>query len=608
MIDIDNWMRELEEEEDIEIKNNEEYQTKLFEEYVLRGSDHQEERRKLNERYLSGEELMGEHGLRKELAAFDMSYFGRAYLPHYFIRKSPHFHEELDEIWSRGVMKGRNPLKEAKVISRLKGSRQVVAAPRGHAKSTNFTFKDSLHAILYAYKHYILILSDSSEQAEGFLDDIKTELEDNANIIMDFGSLKGDKAWRTGVILTKTDIKAEAIGSGKKVRGRRHRNWRPDLIVLDDIENDENVNTPEQRRKLKNWFDKAVSKAGDPSGVELPENKFVVHKYKAKSGHASRAGIMRVVSWMYLFKNYDIKDWVSFCEVFGMPLRLGKYDASASESDKKQLMEAIISLGTDAAGIVPSSTMIEFIESQKTTSVEIYEKLARYCDEQISKAILGQTLTSDSGGGSYAQSKTHNEVRHDLTVADAKSLAVTIRRDIIRPLVEFNYGSEANIPFFGFDCHEVEDQKEVVEIYKTLACDMGLEIPKSHIYKKFNIPKPENGEEVLKPPQAGMMTAQQQPMETTEELKLKQEEGQAEQRQVDTIVSIANKQSEDIFREMMKPIFKMIDKAEDMDELQKVLKDEKKLRELYQDMESPELEDLIQQGIYLSHLIGRSMD
>lgn len=213
-----------------------------------------------------------------------------------------------------------------------------------------------------------------------------------------------------------------------------------------------------------------------PSGVELPENKFVVHKYKAKSGHASRAGIMRVVSWMYLFKNYDIKDWVSFCEVFGMPLRLGKYDASASESDKKQLMEAIISLGTDAAGIVPSSTMIEFIESQKTTSVEIYEKLARYCDEQISKAILGQTLTSDSGGGSYAQSKTHNEVRHDLTVADAKSLAVTIRRDIIRPLVEFNYGSEANIPFFGFDCHEVEDQKEVVEIYKTLALVNSLDI------------------------------------------------------------------------------------------------------------------------------------
>ena len=93
---------------------------------------------------------------------------------------------------------------------------------------------------------------------------------------------------------------------------------------------------------------------------------------------------------------------------------------------------------------------------------------------------------------------------------------------------------------------------------------MGLEIPKSHIYKKFNIPKPEDGEEVLKPPQNGVAMGQPSPMETAEELKLKQVEGQKEQVQVDTIVSVANKQAEGIFREMVKPIFKMIDKAEDM--------------------------------------------
>lgn len=350
-----------------------------------------------------------------------------------------------------------------------------------------------------------------------------------------------------------------------------------------------------------------------PSGIELPENKFVVHRYKAKSGHPSRAGVMRVVSWMYLFKNYDIKDWVSFCEVFGMPLRLGKYDASASEDDKRQLMEAIISLGTDAAGIVPSSTMIEFIESNKTTSVEIYEKLARYCDEQMSKAILGQTLTSDSGGGSYAQSKTHNDVRHDLTVADAKALAVTIRRDIIRPLVEFNFGEDAELPFFTFDCQEVEDQKETVEIYKTLVCDMGLEIPKGHIYKKFSIPEPEEGEEVLKPPVKQMAPAvagssEILPEKTSPEDVKALKDGVDEQQQVDGIVSMANKQAADIFREMLKPILKAIDTASDMDELQAVLKDETKLKELYGQMESPELDDMIQQGIYLSHLVGRSMD
>ncbi|MFR3751468.1 MAG: DUF935 family protein [Enterocloster sp.] len=76
-------------------------------------------------------------------------------------------------------------------------------------------------------------------------------------------------------------------------------------------------------------------------------------------------------------------------------------------------------MGTDAAGIVPSGTDIRFIESNKQSSVDIYERLARFCDEQMSKAIVGQTLTSDSGG-SYAQSKTHNDVRKDLTEADCK--------------------------------------------------------------------------------------------------------------------------------------------------------------------------------------------
>ena len=345
-----------------------------------------------------------------------------------------------------------------------------------------------------------------------------------------------------------------------------------------------------------------------PSGISLPENKFVVHRYKAKSGHVSRAGLFRVTAWMYLFKNYDIKDWVSFCEVYGMPLRLGKYDASASEDDKRQLMEAIVRLGTDAAGIVPSSTMIEFIEANKTTSVDLYENFARFADEQISKAVLGQTLTSDSGGGSYAQSKTHNEVRHDLTAADAKALAVTIRRDIIRPLVEFNFGFDVNIPFFEFDCREVEDQKEAVEVLKTLACDMGLQIPTSYIYRKFNIPEPEENEDVLQPQfYSGADTGQADPVES-EELKLTQDAESKEQAQIDTIVGISNKQAEDIFREMMKPLFRLIDDAADMKELQKALKDGDTLRRLYQEMENPELEELLQQGMYLSRLIGRTMD
>ena len=208
--------------------------------------------------------LTGPGGLRRKLGAIDMEFFGRAYFPHYFSRPSPEFHRELDNIWQQGVLKGRAPLTPAaaKAINRLPGVRRVVAAPRGHAKSTNLTFKGTMHSALYEYKHYPIIISDSSDQAEGFLDNIRVEFEENGAIRADFGDLAGP-VWRANVLVTKSNIKIEAIGSGKKIRGRKHRNWRPDLIILDDVENDENVRTPEQRAKLDSWFKKAVSKAGD---------------------------------------------------------------------------------------------------------------------------------------------------------------------------------------------------------------------------------------------------------------------------------------------------------------------------------------------------------
>jgi len=261
---LDDYIGKLKnEDEDIEAKEDLEFQKKLFMQYVSRGKNHKKIRKQLIREHKKGAPLIGRKGLRKRLGAIDLAYFGRAYLPKYFIRESPAFHAELDDIWSKGVMKGLNPLGDKEKIASSNGCRKVVAAPRGHAKSTNFTFKDTLHAIMYEYKHYAIILSDSSDQAEGFLEDIKMELEENEAIKDDFGILKGKKVWKSSVILTSTDIKIQAIGSGKKIRGRRHRNWRPDLIVLDDVENDENVNTPEQRRKLDNWFKKAVSKAGD---------------------------------------------------------------------------------------------------------------------------------------------------------------------------------------------------------------------------------------------------------------------------------------------------------------------------------------------------------
>lgn len=361
------------------------------------------------------------------------------------------------------------------------------------------------------------------------------------------------------------------------------------------------IRTRHQKRFFWDSLDDSfkVRTIGEPGGILLPANKFIVHRYRARSGHPSRAGVLRVVAWMYLFKNYDLKDWVSFAEVYGLPLRLGKYAPGASEADKKALMRALIQLGADAAGIIPDGTTIDFITTEKTSSTDLYERLARYCDEQISKAVLGQTLTSDSGGGSYAQSRTHNEVRHDLTVADCKALAATLRRDLVRPLVLFNFGEDKRIPRIRFDCEESEDLAQTANILGTLAGQLGLKIPTSFLYKKFSIPAPEAGEEVAQPP-GGAMAG----LPFKERLALKADVPGTQQR-IDAIAAAALRQGAGSFRKAFAPVLELMDRAESLEELKAALEDAGTVEQLYRDMDVGDLEALLQKAMVYSELEGR---
>lgn len=195
--------------------------------------------------------------------ATDLKHFGKYYLPHYFTRRSPAFHSELDRLWCRRVMKDMDPLTQTEAMLSAPGRRSAVAAPRGHAKSTVMTLKNALHAALYGYKRYILLVSDTETQAAGFLESIKYELETNERILLDFGEQAGKKTWKTSSILLTNGCRIDAVGTGQKLRGRRNYQRRPDLILCDDIENDEGVRTAEQRRKTADWFWKAVCKSGD---------------------------------------------------------------------------------------------------------------------------------------------------------------------------------------------------------------------------------------------------------------------------------------------------------------------------------------------------------
>ncbi|RMG59196.1 MAG: DUF935 domain-containing protein [Gammaproteobacteria bacterium] len=236
-------------------------------------------------------------------------------------------------------------------------------------------------------------------------------------------------------------------------------------------------------------------------GMPLTPYKYVTHVHKAKAGLPVRGGILRPCAWMYLFKNYDIKDWVTFAEVYGQPLRVGKHPATASEAEKDTLLRAVANLGTDASAIIPESMLIEFVEAGgKSGSVDLYERLARWCDEQMSKAVLGQTSSADamSHGLGSGQANLHAEVRDDLIESDARQLAATLSRDLVRPIVDLNMGPMDRYPAVVIELADEEDLDQLAANIDRLA-RLGLPIPAQWAYDRFGIPAPKEGEPVLAP-------------------------------------------------------------------------------------------------------------
>jgi phage gp29-like protein len=237
-----------------------------------------------------------------------------------------------------------------------------------------------------------------------------------------------------------------------------------------------------------------------PMTAPLEPFKFIVHCSKAKSGLPIRGGLARAAGWSYLFKNYVLKDWITFAEVFGQPLRLGKYGAGATEADKQALLSAVANIGTDAAAIIPDSMIIEFTEARQSGSAELYERFCEYLDRQVSKAVLGQTLTTElpRGSGSRAAAQVHDAVRRDILASDARRLGDTLTRDLIKPIVDLNTGPQRRYPTVALVLPNDQDDEEFAGILSQLI-DRGLRVSQKTVLDRLDLPATAVDEAVLHP-------------------------------------------------------------------------------------------------------------
>lgn len=187
--------------------------------------------------------------------------------------------------------------------------------------------------------------------------------------------------------------------------------------------------------------------AGMPT--PLPAGKFITHYHPSKSGLPIRSGLARIAAWGYMFKNFAIKDWVTFLEAFGHPLRIGKYGPNESEENKNILHRALMELGSDAAAAFPETMSVEFVDRKGGTAPnDLWRSQCEYIDDQLSKAVLGQTNTTDAkaGGLGSGQAQVHDGVRGDIEDFDAMMLAGTLNRDFVVPFVMFNHGPRDAYP------------------------------------------------------------------------------------------------------------------------------------------------------------------
>lgn len=234
---------------------------------------------------------------------------------------------------------------------------------------------------------------------------------------------------------------------------------------------------------------------GMDEGPELVPGKWIGHVPKIKSGIPIRQGLARLSAWAWLIKSYTLKDWLQFVDVFGMPLRVGRYHSQASEDDKRALLRAVRMIAVDAAAIIPMGMEVEFHKVEGSRGDTVFGGLAEFVDAQMSKAVLGQTMTTDDGS-SMAQAEVHNEVRLDIKKKDARQLNNTVNRDLIRPFVDLNYRPRKGYPLFKLQVEDPDDLDAAANQLEKLV-KMGFRVGQRTVRNRFGWEEPEEDDELL---------------------------------------------------------------------------------------------------------------
>lgn len=231
------------------------------------------------------------------------------------------------------------------------------------------------------------------------------------------------------------------------------------------------------------------SKENMIEGEKLPPYRFITVRHHASYQNPYGDRLLSRCFWPVAFKRGGWKFWSIFAEKYGMPWVIGRVPRSTNQTERAALLSNLASMVQDAVAVINNDESIEIKESSgKSASSDVYDKLISGCNREVSKAVLGQTLSTElDKGGSYAAAQSHLEVRKDLVDQDKKMVSQGMNL-LLQWATELNfYGAQA--PEFVF----VEDedlQTERAERDGKLK-DQGVRFTKVYYSRRYNLEEDE---------------------------------------------------------------------------------------------------------------------
>jgi len=194
------------------------------------------------------------------------------------------------------------------------------------------------------------------------------------------------------------------------------------------------------------------------SGEELPPRKFIVHTYGEADDSPYGRGVGSALFWPVFFKRQNISFWLVFCDKYGSPTAVGEYPIGTPEKEQNQLLQTLRGISQDAAIVVPQGFTAKLLEAARSSGGDSYKTMCAYMDAEISKAVLGETLTTEVGssGGNRALGEVHDKGRVELAKDDADDVCYTLNSTIVQWIIDYNFpGRKAPEVWRSFD--EPED-------------------------------------------------------------------------------------------------------------------------------------------------------